>query len=89
MRWVWLIIVMGVSGCATQGADTNPERASYFLVSQGKVSIIHRLLTGGVDYCKVTQYNLGASDYSATVTYDGKRCTVTGAVNAPEATPEL
>lgn len=69
-------VAVAVAGCATQGADQHPERAAYFMVSRGEVGIIYRWLTGGVDYCKVTQYNLAGTDFDATVDYDGETCTV-------------
>lgn len=75
-QFLAIAFVALLSGCAIQGANENPEQAAFFMVSRGKVSIIHQLLSGGVDYCKVTQYNLGKTDFEADVDYDGKSCKV-------------
>ena len=76
-----LVIFVLLSGCATQGDNPN---ASYFMVSQGDVSLIYKLFAGGVDYCKVTQYNLGSTEFIAEVKYDGDACIVEATATTPE-----
>lgn len=77
MKNTILAALILLTGCAIQGADDNPEKAAFFMVSRGDVGWIYKLISGGVDYCKVTQYNLGSTDFEATVDYDGKTCEVT------------
>jgi len=75
MRWLVLCCAF-VAGCATNGADTAPEKASYFMVSRGEVSVLYRVFMGGIDYCKVTQYNMAGTEFVADVKYDGESCVV-------------
>jgi hypothetical protein len=49
---------------------------AYFLVSKGGVSGIVHAISGGVQYCKVTQANLGATDFEVNVQWDGEVCNV-------------
>jgi hypothetical protein len=73
MRTTILILFVTLTGCATQGDNPN---ASYFLVSKGEASFLYRMFMGGVDYCKVTQYNLGSTEFVIDVKYDGEDCKV-------------
>lgn len=72
MRYLAFAVVL-LTGCATQGDNPN---ASYFMVSQGEVSLVYRMFFGGVDYCKVTQYNLGGTEFIVDMKYDGEDCRV-------------
>jgi hypothetical protein len=76
-----LLATLLLTGCATQGDNPN---ASYFMVSQGEMSLVYRMFVGGVDYCKVTQYNLGGTEFVADVKYDGDTCTVEATATTPE-----
>lgn len=70
-----LALALLLTGCATQ--DIDPDKASYFMVSQGDVSLIYKFFAGGVDYCKVTQSNLMKTGYIVELSYDGDKCQVT------------
>lgn len=71
MRYMFLVLLL--TGCATGGDNPN---ASYFMVSQGDVSLLYKIFAGGVEYCKVTQYNLGSTEFVVDMNYDGKTCVV-------------
>jgi hypothetical protein len=76
MRLILLTLLL--AGCATSG--DNPREA-YFMVSKGEASLLYRAFVGGIDYCKVTQYNLGNTEFIAEVQYDGETCTVEATAN--------
>jgi len=79
-----LAFLMSAPGCGSTAMMDEPERGSFFLVSQGEASLIYKILGGGVSYCKVTQYNLGGSEYDVSVSWDGDRCVVDGVANGPQ-----
>jgi len=69
------LLLLFLSGCATTGLVENPD-AGYFLVSKGGVSGVVQMLSGGINYCKVTQSNLGNTAFNVSVKYDGDICLV-------------
>ena len=81
MRTLILIALFTLTGCATSG--DNPREA-YFMVSKGEASLLYRAFVGGIDYCKVTSYNLGNTEYIAEISYDGDDCRVTATTESDE-----
>jgi len=78
------IIPAILAGCGSINSFDKPDETSFFLVSTGGASLIYSALVGEVKYCKVTQHNLGKSEYIAEVTFDGKNCAAEAAANNPE-----
>lgn len=73
-----LVCVMGgLSACGTTASTDRPEKTSFFMVSQGKASSLYRWVAGEVDYCKVTQHNLAALEFTGEIEYTADGCTVT------------
>lgn len=72
-----LVGLLSLTGCATQGASEHPEQASYIMVSRGEASLLYRAFMGGLDYCKVTQYNLKSIVFAGEMRYDGDTCVLT------------
>lgn len=70
------LLALALTGCGAMSGIENPDRSSYFIVSEGGADGLSKLVTGGVQYCKVTQHNLGATAFNVTVTYDGESCLV-------------
>lgn len=74
---VLAVALLLLGGCAattrTGGDDPN---SSYFLISHGGASGISRIISGGVEYCKITQKNLGTTDFDVSVTYEDGKCKV-------------
>jgi hypothetical protein len=73
-----VILTLLLAGCATSGSNS---REAYFMISKGEASLLYRAFVGGIDYCKVTQYNLGSTEFIAEVKYDGDSCIVEAAAN--------
>ena len=82
MRIVLACILL--SGCGTINSFDEPNETSFFLVSTGGASLLYKAFVGEVKYCKVTQHNLGSSEYIAEVKYNGEQCVVEAMANAPE-----
>lgn len=78
MRAAILTAVVLLTGCGTTRLSDDPD-ASYFLISQGGTNLLSSVLGGSVKFCKVTQSNLGESDYVVDVKYDGDECIVEAA----------
>jgi len=70
---VFLLASSLIVGCATR---TGTDDASYFMISRGEASWFRKLLSTGIDYCKVTQSNLSGSSYAVDLKYDGDTCSV-------------
>jgi len=68
-------LLLLLTGCAATPLTDNPD-AGYFLVSKGGVSGVVQMISGGVQYCKVTQSNLGSTTFNVSVKYDGDTCLV-------------
>lgn len=71
-------LAVSLAGCGTIRDD---DDASYFMVSTGRADGLAAMFTGEVEYCKVTQSNLGDSEYAVSVDFDGTDCTVEAIAN--------
>jgi len=74
MKYSVLILLL-LAGCAATPLNEDPK-AGYFLVSTGGVSGVVQMISGGIRYCKVTQSNLGSTEFNVIVKYDGEACLV-------------
>ena len=68
-------LLLTLAGCAATPLTENPN-AGYFLVSTGGVSGVVQMISGGIRYCKVTQSNLGSTEFNVDISYDGDVCLV-------------
>lgn len=85
MRFVVVsLCTLLLAGCGSTASVDSPEDAAFFLISHGKANGVMSVLGGGVSYCKVTQYNVGGSDYLVDVQYDGNKCEVQGTAGAKQ-----
>lgn len=83
-KWTTCLLLPLLSSCAATGVNDNPDGSAFFLVSKGGVSSIYKMIAGGVDYCKVTQNNLGGTQYTVLVSFDGDKCVVEAEGGSPE-----
>lgn len=74
MRLIVALILFTLAACGTSPADTS--KTSYFMVSKGEASGVVKMFGGGVDYCKITQSNLGGVNFVGEIVYDGENCTI-------------
>ena len=75
---------MFLAGCAHEGATKHPEKAGFILVSEGEANGIAATLGAKGKFCKITQYNLGGSDFVINVRYDSNGCVVDGTASSAQ-----
>lgn len=71
------LLLLVVSGCGTTGLSrTNQQELGYIMVSKGKASGAAKLIGGGADFCKATQYNLDGIKFAGAIVYAEDTCRV-------------
>lgn len=74
---VCAVTLLLLSGCAaTSYTGGEDDDASYFLISQGGADGVTKFITGGVQYCKITQKNLQGVEFDVVVEYEDGKCKV-------------
>lgn len=83
-RLCLIVLLVALPGCGGLAMYDQLEKSSFFLISKGKASGLAAMITGEVDYCKITQHNLEGSEYVVDVTYNDDTCSVQATASAAQ-----